>query len=84
MSYNILAQELLESHQYLYNKHESAALKWTHRKQILLREIEEANADVCIDPPRIHMHARKNSQFSLLCSCNIWLLFTVVLLAVTS
>ncbi|XP_023722576.1 protein angel homolog 2 isoform X2 [Cryptotermes secundus] len=46
MSYNILAQELLESHQYLYQWHEPSALKWRHRKQILLSEIQEANADI--------------------------------------
>jgi protein angel len=60
MSYNILAQELLESHLYLYDKHESSALKWGHRKEILLSEIREANADVRIDP----LHTRRFSDFS--------------------
>lgn len=46
MSYNILAQELLESHRYLYHRHEPSALKWEHRKQILFSEIQEANADI--------------------------------------
>jgi protein angel len=60
MSYNILAQELLESHQYLYHNHEPSALKWGHRKQILLSEIQEANADVCIN------HTHKLAVFSLM------------------
>lgn len=40
MSYNILAQDLLTQHQYLYEQCDKSALKWSHRLQCLKREIE--------------------------------------------
>ncbi|XP_034251336.1 protein angel homolog 2 isoform X2 [Thrips palmi] len=46
MSYNVLAQQLLEDHKYLYSKHDDRALTWEHRSRILLMEIEERNADI--------------------------------------
>jgi mRNA deadenylase 3'-5' endonuclease subunit Ccr4 len=49
MSYNVLAQDLLQSHPHLYYGHDHMALKWEYRSQILLSEIQEANADVRID-----------------------------------
>jgi protein angel len=53
MSYNVLAHDLLQSHPYLYYKHQPDALEWKHRSQILLSEIQEANADVRIDHTEI-------------------------------
>lgn len=46
MSYNVLAQDLLESHPYLYQACHEAALDWKYRRQNLLKEIELSNADV--------------------------------------
>ena len=57
MSYNVLSQDLLQSHRYLYHKHKASALKWKHRSHILYSEIQEANADVCID--HTHTHTQK-------------------------
>jgi len=39
LSYNILAQNLLESHMYLYDRHDRRALTWKHRKSRLQQEI---------------------------------------------
>jgi protein angel len=39
MSYNILAQDLLDGHNYLYAQHDQTALDWSHRYRILMREI---------------------------------------------
>jgi mRNA deadenylase 3'-5' endonuclease subunit Ccr4 len=49
MSYNVLSQDLLQSHRYLYQNNKASALKWKHRSHILYSEIQEANADVRID-----------------------------------
>ncbi|XP_076160968.1 protein angel isoform X2 [Ptiloglossa arizonensis] len=46
LSFNILAQYLLESYPYLYKKHNQQALPWKTRKQFLLQEILEAQANV--------------------------------------
>lgn len=46
MSYNVLAQQLLENHKYLYRKHDIRALTWEYRSTVLLKEIREADADV--------------------------------------
>lgn len=48
LSFNILAQNLLESHSYLYQDHDPAALSWEIRKPLVLQEILEAEANVCI------------------------------------
>lgn len=46
LSFNILAQNLLEAHPYLYLQHNREALPWDIRKPLLLQEILEAQADV--------------------------------------
>lgn len=46
LSYNVLAQQLLEDHHYLYRSHDSRALSWDYRSSVLLKEIKEAGADV--------------------------------------
>jgi len=77
MSYNVLSQDLLQGHRYLYLKHKARALKWKHRSHILYSEIQEANADVCID----HTHTHTNLAFTLIlfiCWGTCKLLFAVV------
>ncbi|KAI4495474.1 hypothetical protein M0802_008688 [Mischocyttarus mexicanus] len=46
LSFNILAQSLLEAHPYLYMRHNREALSWEVRKPLLLQEILGAHADV--------------------------------------
>ncbi|XP_031339569.1 protein angel isoform X2 [Photinus pyralis] len=46
MSYNVLAQELLESHPFLYTYHNPNALKWDQRWYSILGEIKFHNADI--------------------------------------
>lgn len=46
MSYNVLAQDLLECHPYLYKKHDSKALQWKYRSATLWKEIKDGDADV--------------------------------------
>lgn len=46
LSFNILAQNLLEAHPYLYMQHNREALSWDIRKPLLLQEILQAQADV--------------------------------------
>ena len=46
LSYNVLAQQLLEQHRYLYRKHNQRVLSWDYRSSLLLKEIKEADADV--------------------------------------
>lgn len=48
MSYNVLAQDLLENHPYLYRQHSSESLKWETRWNNLLTEIKKLNPDVRI------------------------------------
>ncbi|XP_063993421.1 protein angel isoform X2 [Diachasmimorpha longicaudata] len=49
LTYNILAQNLLETHSYLYNYHNKNALSWEGRKPLIQQEIIEAGANViCI------------------------------------
>ncbi|XP_074111947.1 protein angel isoform X1 [Cotesia typhae] len=49
LSFNILAQNLLESHNYLYENHHEVALKWDVRKLLVQKEILESEANViCI------------------------------------
>lgn len=47
LSFNILAQNLLETHSYLYLKHDKKILLWKKRRRLLLQEILESNAHVC-------------------------------------
>lgn len=46
MSYNILAQELLTNHSYLYKTHKPKALLWETRWKNLLYEIRIIQPDV--------------------------------------
>lgn len=48
LSFNILAQNLLEDHSYLYMDHNKKALKWKTRKPLVIQEIFEAKANVYI------------------------------------
>ncbi|KAK2586648.1 hypothetical protein KPH14_011693 [Odynerus spinipes] len=46
LSFNILAQNLLEAHPYLYLQHDRRALPWEVRRPLLIQEILRAQADV--------------------------------------
>ncbi|XP_011867109.1 PREDICTED: protein angel isoform X2 [Vollenhovia emeryi] len=46
LSFNILAQNLLEDHSYLYMDHNKKALNWKTRKPLVIQEIFEAEANV--------------------------------------
>ena len=46
LSYNVLAQELLEQHLYLYRHVSSDALHWENRAERLLREFKDSKADI--------------------------------------
>lgn len=46
LSYNILAQNLLEKNDFLYDWSDSRVLSWEYRRQLLLNEIKQLNADV--------------------------------------
>ena len=46
LSYNVLAQELLEEHTYLYKRVEQDALMWEKRAGRILREVVDCDADV--------------------------------------
>ncbi|KAL0276989.1 UNVERIFIED_CONTAM: hypothetical protein PYX00_004431 [Menopon gallinae] len=45
-TYNVLSQELLEKHNYLYSSHDHRSLRWSIRRDILLEELALLNADV--------------------------------------
>lgn len=46
MSYNILAQDLLELHPYLYSSHKYEHLQWEYRLSMLTREILAARPEI--------------------------------------
>lgn len=46
LSFNILAQNLLEDYSYLYQNHNKEALSWKTRKPLVMQEIREADANV--------------------------------------
>lgn len=46
MSYNILAQDLLEMHEDLYEQHDHVTLSWPHRYDRLLAEINLVRPDI--------------------------------------
>lgn len=48
LSYNILAQELLEKNSFLYDWSDLEVLSWEYRRKLLLDEIKLFNADVSI------------------------------------
>ncbi|KAK0163207.1 hypothetical protein PV327_006913 [Microctonus hyperodae] len=58
LSYNILAQNLLETHSYIYKHHNFDALDWNIRKVLVQQEIIEAGANViCIqEMQKAHLH----------------------------
>ncbi|XP_027839642.2 protein angel homolog 2 isoform X2 [Aphis gossypii] len=46
LSYNVLAQELLEKNAFLYDWSDVRVLEWNYRRQLLLNEIKRFNADI--------------------------------------
>lgn len=48
MTYNILSQDLLENHSYLYSGSKSRSLDWRHRRRRLIAEIACHNPDVSL------------------------------------
>ncbi|KAL3266030.1 hypothetical protein HHI36_010217 [Cryptolaemus montrouzieri] len=46
MSYNVLAQDLVEGHEYLYKYHNKDALQWQVRWVNILKEIGDADPDI--------------------------------------
>lgn len=46
LSFNILAQDLLETHNYLYRNHSGKDLPWNKRKPLIIQEILESDAHV--------------------------------------
>lgn len=46
LSYNVLAQNLLEEHTYLYRKADPEALDWDSRSERILREVRDHQADI--------------------------------------
>lgn len=46
MNYNILAQDLLEMHEDLYDKHDPVTLSWPHRYDRLIAEINLVRPDI--------------------------------------
>ena len=54
MSYNILAQDLLDIHRYLYDNHDPRALNWPHRYELIVHEILENKPDIlCLQESRL-------------------------------
>ena len=48
MSYNVLAQRLLEDNSYLYRDCDNNVLKWKNRKRGLMAELRYHRPDVCM------------------------------------
>lgn len=46
MSYNVLAQSMLENHMYLYKDHDRKDLSWMRRWNLLIKEIKQDSPDV--------------------------------------
>lgn len=46
LSYNVLAQHLLEEHTYLYRRADPEALVWEKRGERILREVKDTGADI--------------------------------------
>lgn len=63
LSYNILAQNLLESHLYLYDRHDRKALAWTSRFQHLVAEILSLKPEIlCVqEMQQSHLNELKNA-----------------------
>ena len=50
VSYNLLAQDLIDKNMFLYRTDRLEYLQWEHRKKQLLKELLETRADVSGDP----------------------------------
>jgi hypothetical protein len=48
LNYNILSQQLLECHNYLYQEHQNNALRWNQRFYNLVGEIFRIKPDLCM------------------------------------
>lgn len=46
MSYNILAQDLLQMHPYLYHHHNRQSLQWPNRYRLILHEVLDIRPDI--------------------------------------
>lgn len=46
MSYNVLAQDLINLHPHLYQDHQQQYLRWPHRFELLLRSFREAKPQI--------------------------------------
>ena len=46
LSYNILAQDLLDIHRYLYDNHDPTGLNWVHRYELIVHEILDIKPDI--------------------------------------
>ncbi len=46
VTYNLLAQDLIDKNMHLYNERDPEHLKWDFRKENLLKELIESGADV--------------------------------------
>jgi len=46
-TYNILAQDLIEEHSYMYGHCDDRHLHWPHRRQNIMRKLNKQNPDVC-------------------------------------
>lgn len=47
-SYNVLAQDLLEEHHYLYRHCAPQHLDWSYRRQNVMKQLNKHNPDVCL------------------------------------
>jgi len=47
-SYNVLAQNLLEEHYYLYRHCAQQHLDWSYRRQNIMKQLNKHNPDVCL------------------------------------
>ncbi|XP_050300747.1 protein angel isoform X2 [Anthonomus grandis grandis] len=66
MSYNMLAQKLLEDHEYLYKKHNRNCKKWETRWLNLFNEIKTLNPDILclqeVQQSHLNTHYRKMGE----------------------
>lgn len=58
MSFNVLAQDLLENHPYLYHLHDTKSLSWNSRWNNIFREISQLQPDIlCLQEVQYsHIH----------------------------
>jgi len=48
-SYNILDPDLLEEHSYIYGHCDERNLRWSYRRQNIMRQLNCNNPDVCVN-----------------------------------